>query len=76
MRFGICSTCQSKHPVHYVQSRNGFGEYLLSSHVYPGTTIPCGGSGMIPEVVIGDSVEQRDRDEWDALAIEHLMEVP
>lgn len=64
MRQGICSVCQGQHPVMLL-----IEEYVIFDHNnLPGRV--CPGSGWRPESVLGDSIEQRERDEWDSLALE------
>lgn len=60
MRQGICSTCQSRHPVRYDPKVD---RYYLFDHDAFGKS--CAGGGQEPEAVIGDSEAQRDADEWD-----------
>lgn len=66
MRYGICPVCQTKHSVGWFALQG----YLLHGHDNPWSKRVCDGSGQQPEVVLGDSPEQWDRDEWDDAALQ------
>lgn len=50
---GICSTCQSRHPVERLS-----GQLCMETHKAFGKH--CEGSGDMPEAIIGETASERD----------------